>query len=222
MGKEGEGPLFRLRPEGDPEAMMERSGHFPLPPYLRREDGPEDRDWYQTVFARRPGAVAAPTAGLHFTEAQLARLQAAGIEIAPVVLHVGPGTFLPIRAGSEDSHRVLPERFEVPEATAVAMRTARSCGGRIIAVGTTVARALETWAQSGTTGGSSGWTDLTIVPGHTFRAFDGLLTNFHLPRSSLLLLVSAWAGRERLLAAYREAIGKDYRFYSYGDAMLIL
>ena len=240
VDREVDGPLFRLRPEGDAQVMMQTFGHLPLPPYRGREDGPEDRDWYQTVFARRPGAVAAPTAGLHFTAPQLAELRSAGVDVASVVLHVGPGTFLPVRAGSEETHRVLPERYEVPDETAEAMRRARSLGGRVIAVGTTVARTLETWALAlsaggatvartletsalaGSAGGASGWTDLTIVPGHSFRGLDGLLTNFHLPRSSLLLLVSAWAGRESLLTAYREAIEREYRFYSYGDAMLIV
>ncbi|MEZ4648602.1 MAG: tRNA preQ1(34) S-adenosylmethionine ribosyltransferase-isomerase QueA [Candidatus Eisenbacteria bacterium] len=217
-----EGPLFRLRATGDVLAMMEQSGHLPLPPYLGREDGPEDREWYQTVFARTPGAVAAPTAGLHFTRPQLDELAAGGITSAAVVLHVGPGTFLPVRAEREDAHRVLPERYEVSREAAEAMRRVRASGGRIIAVGTTVARTLETWASVSGGDASSGWTDLTVLPGHTFQGFDGLITNFHLPRSSLLLLVSAFAGRDNALAAYREAVEFGYRFYSYGDAMLIV
>ena len=217
-----EGPLFRLRAEGDVFSMMEASGHLPLPPYLGREDGPEDREWYQTVFARSPGAVAAPTAGLHFTRPQLEELSSRGIDSASVVLHVGPGTFLPVRAESVEVHRVLPERYEVSAEAAQAMRRTRSSGGRVIAVGTTVARTLETWALSANEGASSGWTDLTVIPGHSFRGFDALITNFHLPRSSLLLLVSAFAGHDATLATYRDAVERGYRFYSYGDAMLIV
>jgi S-adenosylmethionine:tRNA ribosyltransferase-isomerase len=211
--------FWLVRAEGsDLEAMMEEAGHVPIPPYLGREDLPDDRSWYQTVFAREDGAVAAPTAGLHFTPGLLASLQAMGVELARVVLHVGPGTFLPVRSGSMEGHRVLPERFCVPEETAIAARRARARGGRVIAVGTTAARALEsTWGETG-----SGWTGLTILPGHRFRVVDALVTNFHLPRSSLLLLVAAFAGREEILAAYAEAREAGFRFYSYGDAMLIL
>src|SRR5690606_4938426 len=202
---------WRVRPDADPMAMMERAGHLPIPPYLRREDREEDRDWYQTVFASEAGAIAAPTAGLHFTQSLLEQAEARGIEIARIVLHVGPGTFLPVRSATEQEHRVLPERYSISAPAAQRMAAARASGRRIIAVGTTVVRALESAAASGSYGPSEGWTDLTIVPGHRFRAIGGLVTNFHLPRSSLLLLVSAWAGRDRILAAYREAIDHGYR-----------
>jgi S-adenosylmethionine:tRNA ribosyltransferase-isomerase len=211
--------LWRLRAEGTSvESLLDQYGHVPLPPYLDRADQSADRDWYQTVFARRDGAVAAPTAGLHFTPELFARLERDGIMLARIVLHVGPGTFLPVRASRSEEHRVLSERYEVPPEAAAAMNRARESGGRIIAVGTTVVRALETAAQGQP---SSGWTGLTILPGHRFRSVDALLTNFHLPRSSLLLLVSAFAGRERVLEAYAEARDSGFRFYSYGDAMLI-
>lgn len=222
--------LWRLRAEGGAvETLMEQAGHVPLPPYLHREDGPEDRGWYQTVYARTDGAVAAPTAGLHFTDSLFAALAAAGVGVARVLLHVGPGTFLPVRAARPEEHRVLPERYEVPEETVMAIAATRARGGRIIAVGTTTVRALETAAAgpgaaetpSGLLAGS-GWTDCTIRSGYRFRAIDALITNFHLPRSSLLLLVAAFAGRERILQAYAEARDSGFRFYSYGDAMLIV
>jgi S-adenosylmethionine:tRNA ribosyltransferase-isomerase len=244
--------LWRLVSEGGAvETLMERAGHIPLPPYLNREDRPEDGAWYQTVYARTDGAVAAPTAGLHFTEAVFAALAAAGVGVTSVLLHVGPGTFLPVRAARAAEHRVLPERYEVTEETVAAIAAARSGGGRIVAVGTTTVRALETAAAlpgalpgaagtsaarslettaplsgaMGTPSGlraGSGWTDCTILPGHRFCAVDAMITNFHLPRSSLLLLVAAFAGRERILSAYAEARDAGLRFYSYGDAMLIL
>lgn len=227
-----EGGLFRIRcVGGSMEELTGRAGHIPLPPYLHRPDQAEDRDWYQTVFAKREGAVAAPTAGLHFTPELLASIEAGGVEVARIVLHVGPGTFLPVRAPGLDQHRVLPERFEIPPDTAAAWARARSAGRRVVAVGTTTARALETAARgSGVEPGGevprvlragAGWTGLTIVPGHRFLALDALLTNFHLPRSSLLLLVAAFAGREAVLQAYHEARDAGFRFYSYGDAMLI-
>jgi S-adenosylmethionine:tRNA ribosyltransferase-isomerase len=222
--------LWRLRPEGGAvETLMERVGHVPLPPYLGREDRPEDRTSYQTVYARMDGAVAAPTAGLHFTRALFSVLAAAGVGVAHVLLHVGPGTFLPVRAPRPGEHRVLPERYEVPAETVAAFEATRARGGRVVAVGTTTVRALETAAaRAGASGISSGllagsgWTDCTILPGHRFRAIDALVTNFHQPRSSLLLLVAAFAGRERILSAYAEARDAGFRFYSYGDAMLIL
>ncbi|MCA9726416.1 MAG: tRNA preQ1(34) S-adenosylmethionine ribosyltransferase-isomerase QueA [Candidatus Eisenbacteria bacterium] len=213
---------WRILPEGDPLAMMEAVGHLPIPPYLHREDRTEDRTWYQTVFAREAGAIAAPTAGLHFTESVLDRLRARDVAFARIVLHVGPGTFLPVRATSVEDHRVLPERYSVSDEAALLIERTRARGGRVLAVGTTVARTLETVAAQGAVRAGSGWTDLTILPGHRFRSFDGLITNFHLPRSSLLLLVAAFGGRERVLAAYREAVSRGYRFYSYGDAMLIV
>jgi S-adenosylmethionine:tRNA ribosyltransferase-isomerase len=214
----------RLDAPGPVQALLEAHGLPPLPPYIRRYRKPGGEDWarYQTVYAARAGAVAAPTAGLHFTPELLAALEARGIELWRVTLHVGPGTFRPVRAERVAEHRMEPERFEVPEATAVALTRARREGRRVVAVGTTTVRALEAVAcPDGSLAPGTGWTDLTIVPGHRFRAVDALFTNFHLPRSSLLLLVSAFAGREPVLGAYAHAVAAGYRFYSYGDAMLI-
>jgi S-adenosylmethionine:tRNA ribosyltransferase-isomerase len=213
----------RLLPEGTSEDVaLERHGHPPLPPYIHREDRPADRERYQTVYAREPGSVAAPTAGLHFTPALLARLEARGVERAEVVLHVGPGTFRPVEGADVRDHRVDVERYVVPEETAAAFARARGEGRRVVAVGTTVTRVLETaTSDSGELRAGTGETALVIVPGHRFRSIGALVTNFHLPGSSLLLLVCAFAGRERLLAAYAEAVRERYRFYSYGDAMLI-
>jgi len=203
--------------------LVERHGHVPLPPYIERADRPLDHERYQTVYANEKGSVAAPTAGLHFTPALLAELGARGVERAEIVLHVGPGTFLPVKSERVEDHRVAPEPFVVPPETAAAFARARARGGRIVAVGTTSVRTLETAVDaSGALPSGGGETDLVVVPGHRFRAVDALVTNFHLPRSSLLLLVSAFAGRERVLAAYAEAVRQGYRFYSYGDAMLIL
>jgi len=208
---------------GDPEAAIETFGRTPLPPYVRRDERPGERERYQTLFARERGSVAAPTAGLHFSERLLARLAARGVERTDITLHVGPGTFQPIRVADVERHRLEPEPFSVPAATVEAVERARRRGKRVVAVGTTSVRALESVARSdGTLEAREGETDCVIVPGHRFRAVDALLTNFHLPRSSLLLLVSAFAGRERVLSAYDHAIRSGYRFYSYGDAMLIL
>ena len=207
---------------GDPAADIERHGHVPLPPYIRRGDTPRDRERYQTVFARDPGSVAAPTAGLHFTPGILAELATRGVDLAEVVLHVGPATFLPVRTEDPALHRLPAESFEVPEAAADAVRRTRAHRGRVVAVGTTTTRALESAAtEGGEVRPVAGETDLVIVPGFHFRVVDALLTNFHLPRSSLLLLVSAFGGVEAIRLAYREAIRAGYRFYSYGDAMLI-
>jgi S-adenosylmethionine:tRNA ribosyltransferase-isomerase len=207
----------------DVEGALERCGHTPLPPYIRRPDRPADRERYQTVYAREGGSVAAPTAGLHFTEPMLTRLREKGVERAEVVLHVGPGTFQPVKAARVEDHRVAPEPYAVPRETAAAVESARARGGRVVAVGTTTVRTLESAAGSdGTVAAGEGETGLVIVPGHRFRALDALLTNFHLPRSSLLLLVAAFAGRENVLRAYAEAVRERYRFYSYGDAMIIL
>jgi len=207
---------------GTPESLLAAHGHVPLPPYVRRPDEAQDRERYQTVYAREEGSVAAPTAGLHFTPELLAALAARGIEVAQIVLHVGPGTFRPVTVDDVADHRVEAEPFDLPPAAADAIRRTRDRGGRVVAVGTTVARVLETRARDDeSVEAGEGSTDLVIVPGHRFRAVDALVTNFHLPRSSLLLLVSAFAGRERVLQAYREALGRGYRFYSYGDAMLI-
>lgn len=210
---EGEAPLWPL---------LERGGEVPLPPYIKRE-GPVAADTtdYQTVFAREPGAVAAPTASLHFTPAVLEALAARGVERAEVVLHVGAGTFLPVReehAGDVRSHVMHAEHYAIPDATLRAIEAARARGGRVIPVGTTSLRALETWAATGDARGSS---RLFIYPGYEFRVTDALLTNFHVPRSTLLMLVSALAGRDAVLAAYAEAVRARYRFFSYGDAMFI-
>lgn len=204
-------------------AAIERHGHVPLPPYIQRADAPDDRDRYQTVYAREPGSVAAPTAGLHFTPALLAALAARDIAWTEVVLHVGPGTFLPVRAREVEQHRLPPEPFVVPPEAAAAVAAARARGGRVVAVGTTAVRTLESAADEGRrVAAGAGETSLVIVPGYRFRAVDAMVTNFHLPRSSLLLLVCAFAGRERVLAAYAQALAGGYRFYSYGDAMLIV
>jgi S-adenosylmethionine:tRNA ribosyltransferase-isomerase len=207
---------------GNLEETMTRVGHTPLPPYVRRNDRPEDRERYQTIYARESGSVAAPTAGLHFTEELLGRLVSAGIGCAEIILHVGHGTFQPVKVENVEDHRVAAEPFWIPEQAAEAIGKTRANGGRVLAVGTTVTRALETAARADGTFQEAGETDLVIAPGHRFRAIDGLLTNFHLPRSSLLLLVCSFAGRDRILAAYAEALQQGYRFYSYGDAMLIL
>jgi S-adenosylmethionine:tRNA ribosyltransferase-isomerase len=214
----------RLRaPAGDVDERLRRLGHVPLPPYIHRAAGDADAERYQTVFAREPGSVAAPTAGLHFTNEVLAALADRGIVRADVVLHVGPGTFQPVKCDDVRDHRVAAEPFDVPQETALAVEAARARGGRVVAVGTTSTRVLETvTGLDGRVRAGAGETDLVIVPGHRFRSIDALLTNFHLPRSSLLLLVSAFAGRERVLAAYGAAVAAGYRFYSYGDAMLVL
>jgi S-adenosylmethionine:tRNA ribosyltransferase-isomerase len=212
----------RLRFSAPVEPHLERLGHVPLPPYIQRPDADEDRERYQTVFASRPGAIAAPTAGLHFSRELLRDIAAAGVEIAELTLHVGIGTFKPVSAERVEEHRMEIERYEVPAATAAAIRRVRAEGGRVVAVGTTVVRTLESAAREG--GGEVtpgvGATGLFITPGFHFQVVDALLTNFHLPRSTLLMLVSAFAGRERVLAAYAEAVREGYRFYSYGDAML--
>ncbi len=214
--------LFVRLVADDPRRALEAHGHVPLPPYIARADAPEDRRWYQTVFARREGAVAAPTAGLHFTEALLARLQEAGARLAWLTLHVGPGTFAPVETDEVEAHRMHAERYEIPAATAQAIAETKAKGGRIVAVGTTVVRALETSAlRHGKVQAEEARTDLFIRPGFRFQVVDALMTNFHLPRSTLLMLVCAFAGRARVLAAYEEAVRLGYRFYSYGDAMFI-
>ncbi|HYB44681.1 MAG TPA: tRNA preQ1(34) S-adenosylmethionine ribosyltransferase-isomerase QueA, partial [Candidatus Methylomirabilis sp.] len=203
--------------------LLERHGLPPLPPYIERHGAPkpEDRERYQTVYARWEGSVAAPTAGLHFTAELIAELRARGVEFHHLVLHVGPGTFRPVRGERVEAHRMDPEEVQVPETTAVAVSLARREGRRVIAVGTTTTRALE-WAADGDgrVRALAGAADLYIYPGYPFKAIDGLITNFHLPRSTLLMLVSAFCGRDLVLGAYRHAVGAGYRFYSYGDAML--
>jgi len=205
-------------------AAVDAIGHVPLPPYIKRSDSAVDRERYQTVFARQRGSVAAPTAGLHLSESLLAALTARGIETAFVTLHVGYGTFQPVRVDQVEEHRLAPERYEILPLAAEAIDRASTEGRRIVAVGTTTTRTLEAvaLAHGGRIVAGSGATDLFIYPGFRFRVIQGLLTNFHLPQSSLLMLVSAFAGRESVLAAYRQAIEERYRFYSYGDAMLIL
>jgi S-adenosylmethionine:tRNA ribosyltransferase-isomerase len=215
--------LAEIAFEGEVASLLSSRGHVPLPPYIRRPDDPADQEDYQTIYARVPGAVAAPTAGLHFTEELLGRLAERGIATARILLHVGPGTFRPLRSPDIRAHRVEAEFYDVPAEAAEAIAGTRRRGGRIVAVGTTTVRALESWTRSdeGVSSPSRGWTDLTIVPPFEFRVVDVLLTNFHLPRSSLLLLVCAFGGRRRILDAYGEAVRRGYRFYSYGDAMVI-
>jgi S-adenosylmethionine:tRNA ribosyltransferase-isomerase len=210
----------RLRFSEPVEPHLDRLGHVPLPPYIHRPDTQEDRDRYQTVYARSPGAVAAPTAGLHFTERLLEEIATAGIGIARVTLHVGIGTFKPVAVERIEDHRMDRERYEIGAEAAEAIRARE--GGRIVAVGTTVVRTLESaaLARGGEVLPGAGSTEIFITPGFRFQVVDALLTNFHLPRSTLLMLVSAFAGRERILTAYKEAVREGYRFYSYGDAML--
>jgi S-adenosylmethionine:tRNA ribosyltransferase-isomerase len=205
------------------DEYLERYGHTPLPPYINRPDRPDDAEAYQTVYARALGAVAAPTAGLHFTVALLQKLAAAGVTRAELILHVGPGTFRPLLTETVQEHTLDPEWFRVPPGTLSQIEETRSAGGRVIAVGTTTVRVLETIATQGSPDdGIEGWADLLIAPPHRFRMVDAMITNFHLPRTSLLALVAARAGLELTLEAYRQAIEKRYRFYSYGDAMLIV
>ena len=209
---------------GSVSAAVDAIGHVPLPPYIDRADRPDDRDRYQTVYARVRGSIAAPTAGLHFTDALLGDLAARGVRRTDVTLHVGYGTFKPVRVERVEEHTVHAEAFEVSTAAAAAISTARREGRRVIAVGTTTARVLESLALDAAGGvePARGETGTFIYPGHRFRVLDGLVTNFHLPRSSLLMLVCAFGGRDHVLAAYREAVAAGYRFYSYGDAMLVV
>lgn len=200
---------------------LEEHGSVPLPPYIRRAPHEKDRARYQTVFARERGAVAAPTAGLHFTENLLEGIRAKGAEIATITLHVGLGTFMPVRVDDLSEHRMHKERYSIPEETVAAISRCRARGGRVVAVGTTVARTLEYAAEGNIPRIGSGEADIFIYPGYEFKVVDGLVTNFHLPKSTLLMLVSAFAGRERILAAYCSAIERGFRFYSYGDAMFI-
>jgi S-adenosylmethionine:tRNA ribosyltransferase-isomerase len=213
-----DGPLFRFAFSDDPYAAMEQHGHVPLPPYITHTDSEEDARRYQTVFAKNPGAVAAPTAALHFDEAVLAALDARGVERASVTLHVGAGTFQPVKTENIAEHRMHSEWYQVPQATQDAIARLRERGGRLVAVGTTTVRTLESWARSGQ---ASGDTDIFITPGFAFRQVDLLLTNFHLPKSTLMMLVSAFAGYEHIMELYRHAIEARYRFFSYGDAMLL-
>ncbi|HZG57255.1 tRNA preQ1(34) S-adenosylmethionine ribosyltransferase-isomerase QueA [Paenibacillus sp.] len=216
------GRIVAFRYEGVFLELLERLGTMPLPPYIKERL--EDRDRYQTVYAKQPGSAAAPTAGLHFTEAYLERIRNAGIRTASVTLHVGLGTFRPVSVETVDAHKMHSEYYEVPAETAALVRETKANGGRIVAIGTTSARTLETAADRILAGQSEdlrGWTDIFIYPGYEFRAVDALLTNFHLPRSTLLMMIGALAGTERVLAAYREAVEQEYRFFSFGDAMFI-
>ena len=215
------GRLVRLESELPVSEALERWGRLPLPPYMEREEEPLDRERYQTVYARVPGSVAAPTAGLHFTPEVLEAIEAQGTRTARVVLHVGPGTFRPVETDAVDAHLMHRERWEIPPETGAAIRETRARGGRVWAVGTTVVRTLEAAALEGALEGGAGETDLFIRPGFHFQVVDALVTNFHLPRSTLLMLVAAFAGYERTMAAYHEAVRGEYRFYSYGDAMAI-
>jgi len=217
--------VIRFRYEGIFQELLDRLGQMPLPPYIKERL--DDKERYQTVYAKHEGSAAAPTAGLHFTQPFLERIAAKGVEIAYVTLHVGLGTFRPVAVEDVETHHMHAEYYELGEETANAINAARERGGRVVAVGTTSARTLETAAQSmaqsgsGRVSASSGWTDIFIYPGYTFRLVDALLTNFHLPKSTLLMLVSALAGRENMLHAYETAVAERYRFFSFGDAMFI-
>ncbi len=212
------GPLFRFAFSGEPHALMAAHGHVPLPPYIEHGDTQEDERRYQTVFAKNPGAVAAPTAALHFDEGVLAELDARGVQRASVTLHVGAGTFQPCKTENIADHVMHSEWYQVPEATQQAIRATQARGGRVVAVGTTSVRTLESWAR---TGQVSGDTDIFITPGFRFQVVDMLVTNFHLPKSTLMMLVSAFAGYDHVMALYQHAIAQKYRFFSYGDAMLL-
>lgn len=215
------GELTEIELDRDVVSFLEMHGATPLPPYITRPPDAADRERYQTVFARAPGAVAAPTAGLHFDATLLGELAARGIERAFLTLHVGAGTFAPVRTERVEDHELHAEWLEVPAETCAAVERCRSRGGRVVAVGTTSVRALESAARSAKLEPFSGFSRLFIYPGFEFRAVDAMVTNFHLPESSLLMLVAAFAGRERTLAAYRHAVDRRYRFFSYGDAMLV-
>ena len=222
LGRGGpDGDLFQLQLPADPLALLDAHGHVPLPPYITHADAADDVARYQTVFARRPGAVAAPTASLHFDAAVLAALAARGVASAHVTLHVGAGTFQPVRAESLALHKMHSEWFEVGAATVAAIHRTRAAGGRIVAAGTTTLRALESAALGGALLAQTGETDIFITPGFEFQVVDRLITNFHLPRSTLLMLVSAFTGHAHQRALYRHAIEAGYRFFSYGDAMLL-
>jgi S-adenosylmethionine:tRNA ribosyltransferase-isomerase len=213
--------VVRLIGDGNPWALIDQFGHTPLPPYIDRPDDDSDRERYQTVYARHLGSVASPTAGLHFTPELLATLDERGVQIVPITLHVGFGTFRPVSVDRVDEHRMPAEAYRLSVRASEQLNKTRAAGKRVWAVGTTSCRVLETAAISGEFESGEGWTDLFLHPPHEFRGVDGLLTNFHLPRSSLLLLVSAFAGRDFVLEAYAHAIAARYRFYSYGDAMVI-
>ncbi|MFY8273617.1 tRNA preQ1(34) S-adenosylmethionine ribosyltransferase-isomerase QueA [Pseudoalteromonas sp. SSDWG2] len=219
------GELFELALQGDSSVLetLEQIGHMPLPPYIDRPDNEEDKQRYQTVYGEKPGAVAAPTAGLHFDEALMQRLKDKNIEMAFVTLHVGAGTFQPVRVDSVEDHHMHSEYIEVPDDVVAAVRATKARGGRVIAVGTTSVRSLESAAKigGGTLQSYFGDTDIFIYPGYTFNVVDAMITNFHLPESTLIMLVSAFSGQQHIMDAYNEAIEKRYRFFSYGDAMFL-
>lgn len=223
---DAQGALFRLQFSDEPHALMQAHGHVPLPPYIEHTDSAEDERRYQTVFAAKPGAAAAPTAALHFDEGVLAALEARGVRRANVTLHVGAGTFSPVKTENLAEHQMHSEWYEVPVATQQAIAETKARGGRIVAVGTTTVRTLESWARSctgpdGSGGQASGDTQIFITPGFQFKVVDLLITNFHLPKSTLMMLVSALAGYDHVMGLYRHAIAHRYRFFSYGDAMLL-
>ena len=214
-----EGATFRVKLLGEnPLKLLDKYGKIPIPPYLKREEEPIDREYYQTIFAKEEGSVAAPTASLHFSEELMEKLREKGINFAFVTLHVSYGTFKPVKTENIEEHRVDPEYVKIPEETVKKIKETKERGKKVVAVGTTVVRALETSPYEP----FEGWTELYIYPGYEFKVVDAMITNFHLPKSSLLILVSAFAGREFVLRAYKEAVEKRYRFYSYGDGMLIL
>jgi S-adenosylmethionine:tRNA ribosyltransferase-isomerase len=215
--------LFELQLEGSESVLdvLQRLGHMPLPPYIDRPDETADRERYQTVFGEKHGAVAAPTAGLHFDEALLDAIRAKGVRIVTITLHVGAGTFLPVKVDNIEDHHMHGEIVEVTEEVATAVKHTRANGGRVVAIGTTSVRALEAASAEGDIAAYAGETHIFIYPGYKFKSVDALLTNFHLSESTLLMLVSAFAGRDHVLAAYNEAVAQEYRFFSYGDAMLV-
>jgi S-adenosylmethionine:tRNA ribosyltransferase-isomerase len=222
VGKDGKGEIA-FSSQAEIADVLQKIGHIPLPPYIKREDEPLDRDRYQTIFAEQDGSIAAPTAGLHFTRPLFQSLRTQGVKIAMITLHVGVGTFAPVKVKQVEDHTMEAEWIEIPEETAREIEEARKRGGRVIAVGTTTTRALESFADGkGKVKSGKGMTSLFIYPPYHFRLVDGLVTNFHLPKSTLIMLVSAFAEKDFIRKAYREAIEKRYRFYSYGDAMLIL
>ena len=215
---QADGPLYRFTLSDEPYLLMQRHGHVPLPPYISHPDSAADESRYQTVFAEHPGAVAAPTAALHFDHEILSQLDSLGVRRAMVTLHVGAGTFQPVKTENLSEHQMHSEWYDVPPATQQAITDCRARGGRIVAVGTTTVRTLESWAHSGVTRGD---TRIFITPGFDFKLTDLLITNFHLPKSSLMMLVSAFAGYDHIMALYKAAIAREYRFFSYGDAMLL-
>jgi S-adenosylmethionine:tRNA ribosyltransferase-isomerase len=220
--RNGKATIRFLCQDGVPD-ILQRIGHIPLPPYIKRQDEPPDRTRYQTVFAEKDGSIAAPTAGLHFTEKMLRSLREMGVDIVSITLHIGPGTFVPIKTEEVEDHSMEAEWTEISEETAQTIERTRRSGGRVLTVGTTATRALESFSnpEGGIKPGKT-FSSLFIYPSYRFRVIDGLVTNFHLPKSTLIMLVSAFAGKDLLMKAYQEAVDQKYRFYSYGDAMLIL